>query len=80
MPSMILTAPVAKRPKPRINTYSLLTNTGAKYPEPKYTTIATPIPMLMSLDDLFREVTLIPMTIRSIPIITNAVEARKISE
>ena len=73
-------APIAKRPKPRISTYNLLTNTGAKYPEPKYTTIPTPIPILMSLDLLFREADLIPTIIRSIPIIMNAVEARKISE
>jgi len=72
-------APVAKRPKPSISTYNLLTYTGAKYAEPKNTTIATPIPMLMSLDDLFREVVLIPTIIRSIPIMMNAVEARKIS-
>lgn len=36
--------------------------------------------MLMSLEDLFKEVDLIPMIIRSIPIIINAVEAKKISE
>jgi hypothetical protein len=34
----------------------------------------------MSLDDLFREGDFIPTIIRSIPIIMNAIEARKISE
>ncbi|MFL6321920.1 MAG: hypothetical protein ACJ72Q_15780 [Nitrososphaeraceae archaeon] len=79
MPSIILIAPVAKSPKASISTYNLLTYTGAKYAEPKNTTIATPIPMLMSLDDLFREVDRTPTMIRSIPIIMNAVEARKMS-
>ena len=34
----------------------------------------------MSLEDLFKKVDLIPTTIRSIPIIINAEEDRKISE
>ncbi len=39
-----------------------------------------PIPILMSLEDLFKKVDFIPTTIRSIPIIINAEDARKISE
>jgi hypothetical protein len=69
--------PVAKRPKPSISTYNLLTYSGAKYAEPKKTTIPTPIPMVMNLDDLLREDTLIPTAILSIPIMMKAMEARK---
>ena len=48
--------------------------------EPKYMTSPIPIPILMSLEDLFKKVDFIPTTIRSIPIIINAEDDRKISE
>src|SRR6185437_5098358 len=48
--------------------------------EPKYITSPIPIPILISLEDLFKKVDFIPTTIRSIPIIINAEDAKKISE